>query len=61
MVPDYKLPTNMTVNERSIASSKMKDDLIVSFALGGKNKQAKDPARAAVAETRKEMTESINN
>jgi hypothetical protein len=51
----------MTVNERSIASSKMKDDLIVSFALGGKNKQAKDPARAAVAETRKEMTESINN
>jgi hypothetical protein len=49
----------MTVNERSMGSSRVKDNLIVSFALGGMNKKA-NPAQI-LAEKRKEMTESMNN
>ena len=48
----------MTVNERSLASSRAKDNLVVSFALGGMNKKANQAQ--VVAEKRKEMTESMS-
>ena len=51
----------MTVKERSIASSRLKENLIVSFALGNQAKKARNQAIAAVAEKRKDMTESMNN
>jgi hypothetical protein len=51
----------MTVNERSMASSRPKENLVVSFALGNHQKKANAQAAAAVAEKRKDMTESMNN
>lgn len=51
----------MTINDRSMASSRLQENLMVSIALGNRGQKAKNQATGAAAEKRKDQTDSFNN
>lgn len=50
----------MTINEQSITSSRLPENLVVSIALPDRNKKLTTQAMPAAADKRKDQTESFN-